>query len=266
MSLDLAKLRQKLEELKNPKLKTSKFDKKTWSPDKDKTKVVRLFQEPGSSDPFFELYFHYNLIKQPILCPRMNSDKECPCCNFAFNLKNVSDEAGKPFDKETFKKLMPKQRFYGLVLDREDTTNSPKWWGFGKEIYQQLVEALLSEDWSIFMDTNEGHDAEVSVVVKAGAKDSYSAPKLVFKKRQTKLLEDPVKLQEMLSSITPLSEVFKPMTKQEIQAALDEWMNLTEKDGEELIKGGSVKEPSEGAKEDASIKDLDAAFAKALED
>jgi hypothetical protein len=83
--------------------------------------------------------------------------------------------------KETFKKLMPKQRFYGLVLDREDTTNTPKWWGFGKEIYQQLVEALLSDDWNIFMDTNEGHDAEVSVVVKAGAKDSYSAPKLVFK-------------------------------------------------------------------------------------
>jgi hypothetical protein len=32
MSVDLQKLRNKLEVLKNPKLKTSKFEKKTWSP------------------------------------------------------------------------------------------------------------------------------------------------------------------------------------------------------------------------------------------
>jgi hypothetical protein len=77
-NLDLQKLKRKLEELKNPKLKTSKFDKKTWSPDKEKTKQVRFVQEPGSSDPFHELYFHYGISKGGILCPRMNSRKGLP--------------------------------------------------------------------------------------------------------------------------------------------------------------------------------------------
>lgn len=71
----VAKLRRKLEELKNPKLKTSKFDKKTWSPDKDSTKQVRFLQEPGSADQFHELHFHWNIAKSGILCPRMNSRK-----------------------------------------------------------------------------------------------------------------------------------------------------------------------------------------------
>jgi len=286
MSLDLNKLRQKLEQLKNPKLKTSKFDKKTWSPDKTRSKVVRFFQDPTSSDPFHELYFHYNIIKAPILCPRTNNDKQCPICSFAFDLKNKSDAEHKPFDKETFKKLMPKQRFFGLVLDREDETLTPKWWGFGTEIYQFLIEALCSDDWGVILNEADGHDAEVSVITKTGAKFEYNAPKLVFKKKQTKLLEDSSRLKQMYESITPLSEVFKPLTNVEIQAALGEWLNLTESDGAELTKGGNGTQPEEGISTDSdgaeltksgktshvstdsdvTYKDLDAAFQKALSD
>jgi len=264
MSVDLQKLRQKLEMLKNPKLKTSKFDRKTWSPDKDKVKQIRLFEDPGSPDPFYELYFHYNVGKMPILCPRTNSGKDCPICQFAFDMKNTG---GVSYDKETFKKLMPKQRFYGLMIDREDTTMSPKWWGFGKEIYQKLIEALLSEDYSSFMDPHTGLDAEIKVTIKTGGKTEYASPDLTFKRKESKLADDASKIQDIMNNITPLTEIYKPMTNVEIQEALQGWLKLDETDGVEVVKGGSPQPsaPSEGG-EDVAYKDLDAAFQKALED
>lgn len=74
MSLDLAKLRSKLEVLKNPKLKTSKFEKKTWSPVEGEVKRIRLIKQADASDPFHELWFHYGLGKAgSILCPNKNA-------------------------------------------------------------------------------------------------------------------------------------------------------------------------------------------------
>lgn len=262
MSLDLQKLRNKLEMLKNPKLRTSKFEKKTWSPEKDKAKVVRMIQDPSQEDPFHELYFHYNMGKVgSILCPRMNSGADCPICSFAFDLRKSGDKN----DIAQFKQLMPKQRFYGLVVDREDSTLTPKWWGFGKEIYQQLLEALLSEDWNIFMHPSEGHDAEVTIVQKAGGKTEYSAPKLVFKKKQTKLADDEQKIQAIMNAITPLTEVFKPLTNSEIEEKLNNWLDLKDTDGQEVVRSAEGTS-SETEAESGTFKNLDEAFEAALKD
>jgi hypothetical protein len=265
MSVELQKIREKLEQLKNPKFKTGKFDKKTWSPEKDKAKTIRFVKEPGRADddPFYELHFHYNMGKSgSILCPRMNSNQPCPICEFAFNLRKSGD-AG---DLAVFKSLMPKQRFYGLVVDREDPKLQPKWWGFGKEIYMQLLESLLNEDYSNFMDTAAGKDAIVTVVTKAGGKTEYSAPKLVFRPKDTPLATAE-KQQEIYNAITPLSEVFKPLTESEITAKLTAWLEFKASDGEELVKSNSgttesAEEPTNGG----NFKDLDDAFEAALKD
>jgi hypothetical protein len=263
MSIELQKIREKLEQLKNPSFKTSKFDKKTWSPEKDKTKTVRFVKDPSQEDPFHELHFHYNMGKVgSIPCPRMNSGHSCPICDFAFTLRKSGD-AG---DLATFKKLMPKQRFYGLVIDREDPKLQPKWWGFGKEIYQQLLEALLSEDYGSFMDPYTGIDADVSVVLKSGGKTEYSAPKLVFKRKETKLAPTSEKEQEIYNAITPLSEVFKPLTEAEITEKLSTWLNLSEKDGGEVVKSASPTTSEDNGENSDGIKDLNDAFEAALRD
>jgi hypothetical protein len=244
MSLDLEKLRKKLEDLKNPKLKTSKFDKKTWSPDATKTKVIRFISQPGVEDPFSEMWFHYNLTKFGFLCPRLMSELECPACNFGFSLFKTKDAT----DKDTGKKLMPKQRFYALVLDREDATQTPKWWGFGVEIYRELLEAFQNAEYSNFMNIEDGIDAEVRVVSKTG-KTTYNAPKLTFKRKESKLAATQEEIDTILSKIPPLSEVFKPITESEIDVILQGWTNMSETDGTE-----TVKEP-EGDKHETSTED-----------
>lgn len=263
--LSLEKIKQKLEQLKNPTFKTSKFDKKTWSPEKDKAKTIRFIKDPSQEDVFHELHFHYNMGKSgSILCPRMNSGQPCPICEFAFNLR----KSGDPGDVAVFKTLMPKQRFYGVVVDREDPKLQPKWWGFGKEIYQQLLEGLLSEDYGNFMDPKAGKDAVVTVVSKSSGKNEYSAPKLVFRVKDTALAADETKEQEIYNAIVPLSEVFKPLTNSEITEKLTAWLEFTNKDGDEVVKTSSSSESATQLTEPSSgnFKDLDEAFEAALKD
>lgn len=264
MSLELQKIKQKLEQLKNPTFKTSKSDKKTWSPEKDKSKTVRFVRDPSQEDPFHELHFHYNMGKAgSILCPRMNSAKPCPICEFAFNLR----KSGDPGDLATFKSLMPKQRFYGVVVDREDPKLTPKWWGFGKEIYQTLLESLLSEDYGNFMEPHAGKDAVVTVVAKSNGKSEYNAPKLVWRIKDTPLAPSSEKEQEIYNNIVPLSEVFKPLTEAEITAKLTAWLEFKATDGEEVVKTSATSESQNDSDEQSStIKDLDAAFEAALKD
>src|SRR3990172_4710465 len=138
MSLDMQKLREKLEQLKNPKNKRNeKRDKRTWSPDQSKPNSIRLLQTPFSDDPLKELWFHYDIGKGPgILCLKENYGKSCPACEFGYDLF-------KNGDKVTSKKMFPRQRVYCAMIDRADEEPTPRYWGFGKEIYQQLIEALL---------------------------------------------------------------------------------------------------------------------------
>lgn len=260
-NIDLNRIRNKLEILKNPKLRTTKFEKKTWSPSKDSTKVVRFIQDPHQSDEFQELHFHYGL-GYGFLCPRLTNGGSCPVCSFAFDLRKSKD----PKDVQAAKTLMPKQRFYGLIIDREDPSASPKWWGFGKEIYGQLLEALLNEEYRNFMDPYEGLDAEVKVVAKAGGKSEYSAPSLTFKRKESKLASDQQSVEKILQSVTPLSEVFKPLTEVEIQERLASWMKLDEKDGEEIVKKGAQSSSSAESSSEVNYKDLDEAFEQALND
>jgi hypothetical protein len=262
--MSLEKIKQKLEQLKNPTFKTSKFDKKTWSPEKDKSKTVRFIKDPNQEDEFHELHFHYNMGKNGgILCPRMNSGQECPICQFAFELR----KSGDPGDIAVFKTLMPKQRFYGLVVDREDPKLAPKWWGFGKEIYTQLLEALLNPEYGSFMDPYEGLDADVTVIQKTGGKTEYSAPKLVFRRKESKLANSTEKEQEIYTAITPLAEVFKPLSKQEIEEKLQTWLKMSSTDGAEVVKGAETQsETSQGEAPSGNFKDLDDAFEQALKD
>jgi len=262
MSLDIERLRAKLDSLKNPKKGGNKTDRKTWSPDQKKTNTIRLMQYPYGDDPFVELYFHYGIGKGGILCPRQTSGKTCPICEFGYELY-------KGGDKETSKKMFSKQRVYAVMIDRSEPTPTPRLWGFGKEIYQQLIESLLSEDYGSFLDPVNGLDAELKCEKADGAE--WAKPKLTFKRKESRLAPNDKQIQEILSAAPRVDDIFKPLTTQEMNARLAAWLQMTEKDGAETVKGGNGQQTAEAedSSEDSgseNIKDLDAAFEQALKD
>lgn len=262
MSVDLKKLREKLEELKNPRKGGTKFNRKVWPLETAKDgdeKTIRMIQYPFTEDPIVELWFHYSIGKGPhIVCPRMTAGKSCPCCEFAFELN-------KSGDKDTAKKLWSKQRMYLPIVDRGEETASIKYWGFGKDIYQKLIESLLSEDYGTFLDPVNGLDAVVKWAKKGDS--GYIVPSFTFKRKESRLAATDQQIQDLLKTIQPIEEIFKPITASEISERLASWLNMGENDGGEVSKG-PAKTADEDSGEDSgsSVKDLEASFNEALKD
>jgi hypothetical protein len=159
---------------------------------------------------------------------------------------------------------MPKQRFYAAMIDREDPTATPKWWGFGKTIYQKLLEELLGDDYGGFLDPYTGNDAEVSLAAKTTGV-TYASTNFKFKKNSTKLADDTKRVEEILNAVTPISEVFKPLNAAEISEKLATWLQLSQDDGAEAVKGGSKAAAEDGEKSSSGMS-LDDAFDQAMKD
>ena len=262
MALDLEKLKSKLAALKNPDSK--QFKSQTWKPPQQdgETKKIRLVQYPFSSDPFVELWFHYNIGKQSILCPRKNDGRPCPICEFAHTLWESKDEK----DHDLAKMLSPTQRVYAVVLDRDDATMEPKYWGFGVTIYQKLIEALVNPRTRHMMEVDAGIDIIVSTVKKD--KKKYRETDFALDGEDTPLA-NPEATKKFIAAVKPINEVFKPVVAAEIKKLLDNWLNTPvdnpEQQSSETEKGGSVrasKEETSNAKN--NIQDIDEMFEQAI--
>jgi len=240
MALDLEKLRNKLNELKNPG--KNQFKSFAWKPpQKDgEEKRIRLVQPPMSEDPFVELWFHYKIGKSTILCPRKNDGRPCPICELAHSLWESSDQK----DLDLAKALSPTQRIYAVVLDRADANAGPMYWGFGVQVYQKLIETLVNPRTRHMMEVDSGFD--VVVTSSKGPKDKYRKTEFAVAGEDTPLCATPEETQKFLADIKPIKEVFKPTTQSEIKKILEDWLSFTAEEGEknstETVKG---KEPAD---------------------
>lgn len=254
MGLDLERLRNKLDRLKNPS--KTKFSRNTWRPKKDgEESVVRLIEYPYGDDPFVELWFHYGIGKGPgILCPRIPDGKTCPICEFAESER----------DHEHAKKLWPKQRIFAVTIDRADGKPTPRYWGFGKQVYQKLIESLLNDEYSHYLDVMNGIDMTVITTQPEG--QAYPKTDFTFSRKDSPLAASEADIQEIMNSVKPIDEVFKQSTTAEIQERLTAWLSFTEEEAEkestETKRGGAAETAK--APVDTSMEKIDEDFEKAL--
>ena len=115
MSLDIAKMKAKLEASKNPQAR--KEDNTKWRPSEGDQTLRILSTADG--DPFKEFHFHYNVGKNPgILCPKKNHGEDCPICEFASTLWRQGVESDDATLKNEAKKLFVRKRFYSPIVVR----------------------------------------------------------------------------------------------------------------------------------------------------
>jgi hypothetical protein len=260
-SIDLERVKNKLAAMKKFGEGASS-QSRLWKPAKDKVSTVRVLNYPFGADPFVELWFHYGIGEgQSIMCPKLNSSRSCPICDFAQTLK----QSGSKEDSEMAKTLWPKQRIYAVVVDRADPTMTPKFWGFGKTVYNTLLSKLLSEDYQSYMDPVNGLDLEVTVENAAGKQ--YPDTKLEFKRRESKLAADDKKTKEVLANIITIDQVFKPATLIDIKDRLNKWVSSGEEQSEPASVDREVYRGKAGSNEllgESNVEDLEGAFEEAL--
>lgn len=291
--MNINQLRDRLSQLNRSTNKSANL----WKP-KDEHDV-RMVKNPHSDEPFQELYFHNDIGEQmPILCPKMNSGKDCPICEFADKLKawkdpstgNDKPEATRKADFEIFKKIQAKARVFVPVVERGHEEEGAKWWSMTPAQAQSALEICLDgdrlEEMGIDKDDGEGaskilfgekkgYDIHVSYAKPGEKNNAKSFTQITLKGRikPSALAKDEAAVKKIVESIKKLSEVFPEPDEKEVKRAFDKFVNAGGKEAE--ASGGTEYQPktetkrAANSKEDAKMpgtRSLDEAFGDMLKE
>ena len=221
----------------------TKKQRDIWKPSNEHT--VRLLPYPHGDEPFIDMGFHYE-IGQTIICPRYNFGKDCVVCEYADKLRSWQDEDGedkleahRKRDWDLFRKIQCKERYYAPMIECGKESEGPKFWGFGKTIYERLLGFCIDEKYNEAV-TEEGHGVLTNP-------DCAFDLKVTFKKRnnedgkgndkpfgitevETASLK-PSKLgkngdtQELLNNVKNMGDVYPEMTSAEVEKIYFKFIN-----------------------------------------
>jgi hypothetical protein len=259
MAIDVKKMKAKLDALTNKGGSSSKTA--FWSPKEGNTYSVRIVATPDG-DPFKEYWFHYELGTQGgFLCPKKNFGDSCPACDFASKLYREKTEESAKMGK----KFLPRQRFFSPIVVRGEEKDGVKVWGYGKTVYQDLINLVLNPDYGDITDSETGTDLGLAVSKAPG--QSFPMTKLTPARKTSKLCQgSPDECKDLLESVPDFDTLHTRKTTDEVATILDQY--LASADSDEEAESQSKETKKFGAAPVATKKvatakpknDIDAAF------
>ena len=250
MALDLKKMQQRLNSLKNKGGGSNNF----WRP-QDGEQTIRIVPT-ADGDPFKDYWFHYNVGDNPgFLSPKRNFGEDCPLDSFVRNLW----QEGTEDSKRMAKKLSARQRFFAPVLVRGEEGQGVRVWGFGKQVYETILNLVLNPEYGDITDPEAGTDLVITYGKPAGA--SFPVTNITPRRRSSALCEGgPEQCRELLESVPDFDEVFAGSRKTfaEVQTMLDEFLlgEDPEEVSSETTKYNNEEKNTEGSSVDQAFADL----------
>ncbi len=247
--LDINKIKSRLNSLNNTNQKSNLI----WKPNPGKQEVRIVPYKFQPDNPFSELKFHYNLNGKTYLSPD-SFGRPDPIVEFAARLK-------KSGDKEEWKlsrKLEPKMRTFAPVLVRGSEHEGIKFWGFGKQVYQELLSIMSDPDYGDITDLASGRD--IVVEFKTAEETGKQFPETTIRvKPNTKPAVDPTNkdLMDKVANQTRLLDLFPEFTYDELKSVMDAWLHpedgdaSTATDGEVTESVGTSSGPTVAANQTA---------------
>ena len=217
MALDLSKVKNRLESLKTNNTKA----KHMWKPNKGKN-VIRIIPYKFQVDnPFVELLFHYGINQKTYLSPS-TFNRPDPIVELANKLKSTGD-------KEEWKegrKLEPKMRVYVPILVRGAEQEGVKYWGMGKQVYQEILSIIADPDYGDITDVRQGRDLVVEFKPPEETGKTWGETTVRCKPNQSvafdpsdAVVKDAVKNQVDILTFWP------ELSYDELAKVMDEWLN-----------------------------------------
>lgn len=214
MAIDLNAIRTRLDSLQTKVKKTDNLWKP--KPGKQQVRIVPYIHNP--SNPFIELLFHYGFAGKTILSPTTRGEAD-PLVEFANQLKST----GNRDDWELSKQLTPKLRTYVPVLVRGEESEGVKFWGFGKNVYQELLAFFSDPDYGDLTDPTNGRDITVEFKTAQELGKNYPETYIRVKPNQTPITEDNSVI-GMLKNQDDLSTMFKSYSYDDLKSLLEVWL------------------------------------------
>ena len=220
MALDLQKVKARLEGLKSNSTKSTSL----WKPEQG-TNVVRIVPySHNPENPFIELLFHYGMNNKTYISPS-SFGRPDPIVEFANKLKKTGD-------KEDWKKgrsLEPKMRTYVPILVRGKESEGVKFWGMGKQVYQEILGLISDPDYGDITDVREGRD--LTIEFKTAEQCGKDFPETNVRPRgKPSVAFDPSDkaLLEKVKNQKNVTELWPELSYDELATIMDTWLNAPE--------------------------------------
>ena len=224
MAMNIDSIKNRLQSLQQQS--TEKSSKKSsddiWKPEVGTQQVRIVPYIHNKENPFIELYFHYNIGKRVYLSP-VTSGNPDPIVEFAEKLK----QTGVKEDWVNGKKLEPKMRIYAPVIVRGQEDQGVKFWGFGIQVYQELLSYVADPDYGDITDPINGRDIVVEVRPPADTGKSYPETNIRIKPNKTPVSDD-TNIISTLKNQKKITEIFTEYSYDELKEVLNKWLNPEE--------------------------------------
>jgi len=218
MAIDLDAIRNRLNTLQTKVTKTDNL----WKPQPGKQQIRILPYVHNTSNPFIELYFHFGFGGKNIISPSSHGEAD-PLLEFAEKLKAT----GNREDYQLSRKLTPKMRTYVPVLVRGEESEGVKFWGFGKNVYQELLGFFADPDYGDLTDPVNGRDITVEFKTAAELGKTYPETYIRVKPNTSPISEDSNVL-ELAKDQIELPNMFKKVSYEEMENMLKQWLETGE--------------------------------------
>jgi len=226
--MDLSAIRKKLDALQQQNQRPSGEGRKMifWRPSVGK-QVIRIVPSKfNKTNPFSELFFHYGIGDRPIISPTNWGDKD-PIVEFAKQLRTTGDKD----NYRLARKLDPKMRVFVPVIVRGEEEEGVKLWGFGKELYMELLSMAEDDDIGDYTDIMTGRDLTLTTVGPEVTGTNFNKTTVRARTAQTPLAENQTLLEKLLNDQPEPVNAFDRMSFEDMKAVLQKWLAPEEEEG-----------------------------------
>ena len=256
MSLSFSeKMKARLEASKNQGKKSSKVKDYIWKPTAGKTvdgkvidgkhviRIVPYQHQADQDDPFIQLKFHYDFNGKNYLSPS-SFKKPDPIVELSERLKKNSDTWKKG------RELEPKLRTFVPIIVRGEEEKGVRFWGFGIQIYNQLMETMSEPDYGDIRSLTEGYDIQVNFKTAEEVKKDYPETTIMVKPKPRPVIEaghpKTKEIMELITSKQPnILDVYEVPSYETLEAALEEYLKKSEEGANEDNQDSTVTLPTE---------------------
>ena len=176
------------------------------------------------SNPFIQLYFHWNVGRQTLLSP-ISFERPDPINEFANKLK----QTGEKDDWLQGRKLEAKQRIYVPMIVRNkdnsvDMETGVKFWGFGKTMYEDLLKIILDPDYGDITDPITGRDIEVTYTPKEESDTNFPKTEILVKPKEVPVTEDEDQFADLMNSQIEITDIYQEKSYEELVEIFTNWL------------------------------------------
>ena len=216
MAIDLDKIKAKLTNLSQ----SNNRKNYQWKPQpgKQQVRIVPYMHQPDN--PFIELFFHYGINNRTYLSPK-SFGRPDPIVEFAEKLTRSGDKD----DYRMGRSLMPKMRTFVPVIVRGEEAEGVRFWGFGKEVYQELLSVIADPDYGDITDPDNGRDITIEFLSAEEAGRSFPKTNIRVKPNTSPVSDNKNIVESVANNQAEITEIYQELSYDDLKEALEKWVS-----------------------------------------